>query len=258
MKKQHFEIEFPDDKVIDEQVQLIVSKGLQPNQSFFASLKGMYYQIGMKYLFHDATEIIFMVLISIAILIFIGIDIGQSLNQNGVVYSIIFILSPILYLVMVSTSYFNTKQNQTLEIEMTCKYNISQVAAFRMFIFSMMSILGNLFFILIIAFVNPAINVILAFMISTTSLFLFSTLFLYVITKVKTKKVNYIFGISWILLNLLLYKFSFEFYHLFLKNLPIYVYGIITIICTLLYANHLNKLLSFKNNERVMYHVDNT
>ena len=59
MSKHRVEIDFPDEIIIESQIQKIVSEGIIPRESFYRYLKNMYRKIGLRHIFHDATEIAF-------------------------------------------------------------------------------------------------------------------------------------------------------------------------------------------------------
>ena len=95
MDKNESYIDFPNDDEIKIQISAIISKGLKPKQSFFSYLKNMYKQIGIKNLFHDITEIVFVVLLVLSILVFITISFKTKNIYSGTIYSFIFIFSPV-------------------------------------------------------------------------------------------------------------------------------------------------------------------
>src|SRR5699024_9044638 len=84
----------------------------------------------------------------LSILIFSVMSVGEYESAHDKsIYAFIFTSSPIMYLAMSLFSFLNAKQNGTYGLEMTCKYDMYQVAAFRMLVFSVISILINLVFI---------------------------------------------------------------------------------------------------------------
>jgi len=253
MDKYDSYIDFPNDDVIKVQISSIVSKGLKPRQSFLSYLKGMYKLIGIKNLFHDITEIVFVVLIVLSILIFITISSKNSMNiDNGSIYSFIFMFSPILYLAISLISFINTKQKGTFEIEMTCKYNVYQLAAFRMLAFSVFCIIFNVSILFLVSSLYKQIDFLQAFMISVTSLFLFSIIFLYVNINIKSKVIKYFLLLGWVIMNLGVSIFSKEIYAMFLEKIPFYVYLPVTVICLWAYINNIKKLITFNNIEGVI------
>ncbi|HBF77238.1 MAG TPA: hypothetical protein DEF85_09385 [Clostridiaceae bacterium] len=226
----------------------IVEKGIKPKVSFFSYLRDMYKKVGFKNIFHDISEIIFIVLITLFTLCFAAIIIKDNdYIEVWQIYSFIFVVSPILYLLISFFSFFNTKQNGTYEVEMICKYNIYQLSALRMFIFSIVSILCNSILIFMFFIVNEEINLLRALAISITALFLFSSVFLYVLLNTSHKITKYFMIAGWIIINLALMISKNNYYNVLLTQLPIYVHLGLTISCIYLYIKSLKKLINFRS-----------
>lgn len=248
MDKNKLYVDMPDESTIKAQVEEIVAKGLKPKESFYSRLKDMYKQIGLRYLFHDAMEIIFIILLVFTILMGSVVNIGAHDTGNGAgIYVFIFTVSPILYLAMSLLSFLRAKQSGTYEIEMTCKYDMYQVAALRMFIFSIICILFNLAFVYGVVAMHEQIDFLQAFMISVTSLFLFSTVFLSVISRLRSRLAKYFIVVGWVLINIALRIFRLEFYSKFLGRISIYVYLLVTSICIYTYIKKLKRLINMKS-----------
>ncbi len=246
-------IDMPDEKTIVKEIDIILSKGLEPKVSFYSYLKNMYRQIGIKYLFRDGLEIIFIILLAFSIFTFVIIE-GNiyDIQKAEGIYACLFIVSPILYLIMSVLHFVDAKQNKTYEIEMTCKYNIYQISAFRMLSFSIICILFNFIFVYIIAYKYTEINFIKAFIISITSLFMFSVVFLFTMMKFKSKVIKHTIVIAWIIGNLALYISNINFYVNLLNNISLYMWCAVTIVSLFIYLINLKKLISFSNPEEVI------
>jgi hypothetical protein len=160
--------------------------------------------------------------------------------------------SPILYLAVSSVAFINTKQRGTYEIEMTCKYNIYQLAVFRMLVFSIFCIIINVSALGLVFVFYKQINLLQALMLSITSLFLFSTTFLYVIFKIHSKYTKYFMVFIWMLANIWAAIFSSELYNMFLNKIPVYVYLAVITVCACAYIRNLKTLITFKNVEGVI------
>ncbi|MBP1993635.1 hypothetical protein [Paenibacillus eucommiae] len=248
-----FPIDFPDDSTIEAQIKSIVTKGLAPKESFYSYLKNMYGQLGFKYMFRDITEIIFALVLGFLILLFVAIGTHYSLAfRIDAMYSFIFIFSPVLYLITSIIFFIQKKNRVNYEVEMTCKYNIYQLAAFRMLVFSLICMALNAILIYFIMASFHQINFLYALMLSAASLFLFSTAFLYTIIRMSSSIAKYGLTIGWMLLNLLLFTFNTEQYTLFLSSLPIYVYVVIAAVCFFFYIKHLKKLITFRSTGGVV------
>ncbi|BBI31263.1 hypothetical protein [Cohnella abietis] len=253
MDREPFTIDFPDDSIIEAQIKIIVKEGLVAQESFYSYLINMYRQLGFKYLFRDITEIIFALSLGFFVLLFVAFEAHYNpAITSDFVYAYIFILSPLLYL-LTSVLFFIQKKNRVnYEVEMVCKYNVYQLAAFRMLAFSLICMILNAALIYFITVSFQQISFFYALMVSTTSLFLFSTAFLYMIIRISSTIAKYGLTIGWVLLNLLLLNFSTELYTLFLSKLPIYVYVVIAVTCFPLYIKHLKKLITFRSTGGVI------
>ncbi|MCD3351940.1 hypothetical protein G8V03_13195 [Clostridium botulinum D/C] len=253
MDKEKFYIDMPDQITIQNEINIILDKGLKEKQSFYKYIKIMYKQIGLNNLFHDAIEIIFVGLVAFGIFISIILQ-GQEMSCMKVnkIYVFIMIISPILYLGLSLISFISTKERGTYEVEMTCKYNLYQLAVFRMLIFSIVSIFFNVVVIGTIVIKYKEINFIRAFMISSTSLFLFSYLFLYLVLKIPSRVTKYLVIIGWIFINSILCFVNIDLYMNILMSLPIVVYAAVTFTCVYFYIKKLKELIKFTSIKGVM------
>lgn len=246
MDKETFHIDIPDFNEINIEIEKIVEKGVKPKKSFFKYLKDIYKNIGFRYLFHDINELIVLTVIMICVFTFVGSVIGSNAIKEENLYKFIFLVSPLIYLLTSLFAFFNTIEKGTFQVEMTCKYNLYELAAIRMFVFSIISILVNSISIIWIFIINGQINVIRALVISITSVFLFSTIFLYMITKISSTVTKYIVIFSWIIVNLVLGYCFDKFITMVLLSVPIYIHLIISAICIYFYIKNLNKFICLR------------
>src|SRR5699024_8156327 len=77
MDKNRLYIEMPDESEVKAEIDAILAKGLQPKESFYARLKNIYKEVGLRHLFHDAVELMFIILIVLSILIFSVMSVGE-------------------------------------------------------------------------------------------------------------------------------------------------------------------------------------
>ncbi|WP_055669509.1 hypothetical protein [Desnuesiella massiliensis] len=248
MDREKFHVDIPDEITVKKEIDIIVEKGMKPKESFCTYIKNMYKLIGVKYLFHDAIEIIFVILLFAFILSTLVINKELwSYQPKGSIYAFIVIVSPLLYLAISLLSFINTKQKGTYEIEMTCKYNLYQLAAFRMLVFSVLCILFNVALVGFISLMYAEISFLRALMISITSLFLFSTTFLYITLIMKSKITKFFVIGGWILINLFLCLSNIKSYINVLNTIPIYVYLVVTLLCIYGHIKRLKNIMSFRS-----------
>lgn len=249
MKEDKLHIPMPDDSAIDRQISQIVSQGLVKKESFTSYLRSMVQQVGWRHLFSDRLELSFIVMIAIGLYsLFLIMPIHGDV-QN--LYAYIFLLSPILFLAFSIYTYMNKTQNDTYDVEMVCKYNVYQVVAFRMLVFSVSTMVLNTIAIAFLAIQYEEIHFIRAFMISGTSLFLFSIILSLALMKRRTKGIVSMTITVWLLGNNILRSVDNEFYNGMLIHLPVFIYAIVLLGCLIMYINYLKKLLIFKQTEGV-------
>ncbi|MGL5694421.1 MAG: hypothetical protein ACRCXA_10100 [Peptostreptococcaceae bacterium] len=242
-----FNIEMPDDLDIKNQINIILDNGLPSKQSFYMYIKDMYKTIGLKNLFHDLSELIFIGVLVVSILAFSTYMIFRNeFVSTERIYSFIFMISPLFYLATNLFSYMNMKDNNTYEMEMICKFNLYQVASLRMLVFSVISIVLNT---IVVVALYERINVFRGMMISFTSIFLFSVLLLYLILKTRSYIAKGLVIVGWIMCNGTLMRWSEVRYFKFLESLPVFVYFVVTTVSVIIYIRNIQIVSSYKKIE---------
>ncbi|ALC91344.1 hypothetical protein AM500_17220 [Bacillus sp. FJAT-18017] len=253
MNKEKFTINFPDESEIRSEIRSIVQQGLPVKETFTSHLQKMYREIGFKYLFRDSTELVYIlsaVMLAIFYLAFSAERYFTAEVEN--LYAFIFIVSPVSFLACCMISFLKLKHAHTFELEMTCKYNVFQLAGFRMLVFGIVSFGMNTALIAAMTIFYTEINFISAFLISASSLILFSILYLLTLLKVKTTAGKIGFSALWLLMNLFILFFSKAFYFGLLSHIPIALYILIISAGLFIYANTLKKFISIKSPEGVL------
>ncbi|MBH0169078.1 hypothetical protein [Fictibacillus sp. 18YEL24] len=251
MEKQKFHIEYPTDLERKNQILSIVSAGLTKPKSFLSYLLEMYQQLGFRYLFRDATEILFTTCLALAVMLYGIFSLKSSLDMQDL-YSFIFTLSPIFFFALSSLFLVRALMKDTFSVEMTCKYHVFQLAAFRMLIFSLLTMLMNIALIIVLSFLFQSIQILDALLLSCSSLSLFSVLYLYALHHAKGPFATYLMMASWLLVNVLPATLNQNMYSMFLSHVPTYVYGVVLIISIVLYVKTLKKLIAFRGAEGVL------
>lgn len=231
----------------DIDIARIVDLGVKVKKPFFTYLKDMIQEIGFKNIFHDKNEIIFISLLVVAVLGFFMINITDNNSEISEIYRFIFVSSPILYIVILLFSLFNTKEKGTYELEMSCKYNLYQILALRMFIFSLISTVVNTIIILLVFIWKDNIDVLRAVCVSITGLFLFSSVFIYIALSSKREVSKLLLVGSWVATNIGIYFIDKKIYNDFLMKVPIYIHLIVTLICVIFYIKNLKRFINFRS-----------
>ncbi|MEK5038510.1 hypothetical protein [Sporosarcina sp. FSL K6-3457] len=249
MIKEKLHIPMPDERTIQLEIDQIVAEGVQQQQSFPSYLKSMVQQVGFKHLFADRLELVYITCTALIACMMIFFQVGPERLDVHELYGFIFLLSPILFVSFSAYTYVSKVRNATFEIEMSCKYNVYQVIAFRMLVFSAISIVVNTIVIVLLVFLYEDIQFLRAFMISLTALFTFSILFLYGMMKRRSTVAVASILTGWIVGNLLLRFSNYSLYTQMLVALPLFIYGLVLGGTFYIYLKYLGKLIHFKQTE---------
>lgn len=252
MNKEKFHIPMPDEKTIQVEIGKIVTAGLKPHRTLPSFLVEMYKTVGLKHLFVNKRDGIIITLTVMASLIFVLCQMAEADRiKEGDIYSVLFLVSPLLYLTLTLYDILYKHLNQTYEMEVVAKYNVYQIAAFRMLVFSIISILVNTVSILTVVGIQDNMSFMRAFMISMTALFIFSFLFLVALMRKRTSVIVFIVISGWIGLNIGFQLVNKQGYIDFLVHLPLLVYGVVLLISIVVYFMYLNKLVKYRLVEGV-------
>lgn len=257
MKKDFDDNDFINDESfienLDENIEDILDNGLKEKQGFFKFLKLINKELGFKNIFIDKSELIFIGLIFIITIILFGLRFNKSIDGDidfiykFKVYN--FIVAPIVYFIISSYSFISSKVNGTYELQATCKYNFYNITAIRMFVFSIVSILINMSIVLVMFLTKRNFNFIDTFIISATSLFIFSVLYIFILVYLKKALFKYVSIIVWVLGAIVIFSnINSSFGKIFL-DMPLYIHLLITIISIIVYMKNLTKLMKLKGGE---------
>ncbi len=243
MNKEKLEIPFPDEQKIQTEIKRIVKVSLKPRQSFLAYVIQLYKTIGLKYLFINRREGLLLCFSILVMMIYLSSAVTKTAQDETAVYLFLFLVSPLIFTSLSLYDYFYKRHYETIEVEMTTKLNLYQVTAFKMLIFSVISIFLNMFCITILSIVYEEIHFIKAILISTTALFLFSIIFLAALMKKQTgwQVIFVIFG--WVGFNITFIILQNHLYMNMLMTLPVFVYAAILIVSIIVYLQYLSKLV---------------
>lgn len=248
MNKEKYHIPPLDDQTIQNEVRMIVANGVQRKESFTSFMMNLYQEIGLRYLFMNRRDGIMISLSSMVLvtILFLLITDSTSVKEEQI-YALVFLISPLLYMALTVYDLLYKKYHGTYEVEMVAKYNIYQLAAFRMLHFSILSIVLNTVSIAFFVWMDDRIEFFRAFMISTTALFLFSIIFLMLFIRGRSGFAAIQIGIGWIVVNAVVYYLYDEAYKGFLTTAPIIVYAVVLFISFYVYILYLSRLIRMKS-----------
>lgn len=249
--KEKFEIHFPSENEIQSEVNQIVSKAMRHRQSFPLALLHLYQQIGLRNLLLHQCHTMGIIASALLTLIALLLLAGRSIHLTEQLYPYIFLISPILYIALSIHDYWYKRSDGTFELEMSAKYNLYQLTALRMLLFSVFSILGNTFVLTLMSFRFEELHILRAICISTTALFIFAIAFLAVLIKKQTMFSFILVLIIWTGMNITFMLLPNYQYAAFLTKLPTFIYGVVLSISLFVYLQYLKKLVRLKPEEGV-------
>lgn len=238
---------------IDENIEGILDKGLKEKPGFFKFLMSANKELGFNNIFNDKSELIFIALILSITVIFFGIRFNKSMSSDAdFIYKFKaynFTVSPIIYFIICSYSFINSKLNGTYEIQATCKYSFYNITAIRMFVFSIVSVLINMSIILSMYLLKRNFYVIDMFIVSAASLFIFSVLYILILIYFKKSMYKYFALLGWFLVSIItIFKVNNYWVKLFL-DMPLYIHLLITITFIVVYMKNITKLMKVKRGD---------
>ncbi|WP_297632166.1 hypothetical protein [uncultured Clostridium sp.] len=239
--------DFEDIDIPDLEIDEIIEEGIVEKQGFFKHMKILYKNLGGKVIFIDRKEISILSIILTVIMFLLGYTLSKENNLSNL-YGAIFILSPVMYLIISLYGVIKAKENNMLEIEKTLKYNLYQIATFRIFVFSILTGIINIFVIGIMSILEKDVQFIRLSIISVASIFIFSSILLLILLKIRKKIIRYGCIVSWSLLNLWIGIFNEKIKEFIFIKLPIGIHIIIGIIALVVFINALEKLTNIKRD----------
>ncbi|GAF18038.1 hypothetical protein JCM19046_2582 [Bacillus sp. JCM 19046] len=245
-------IPYPENEQKKGEINRIVSQGLIKNTSFLTAIKEMYRHLGFKYLLTSWMESAIL-LLTFAFTVFLTILLSgfDRSETEQAFYAYVFLLSPIFFLSISMFHYAIRKSNETYEVEMVCKYNVYQLIGYRMFFFSAVAIVLNTCFIGVVLTQTSHISFSRAVILSITSLFLFSALFLFALFKRRTLTYVLVVVGVWVIGNVSFGLFFQDVYLYVLTQLPLVVHMTVFLVMFVIYCYYVKRLLHFQQKEGV-------
>lgn len=240
--------DFEDMDISDLDIDEIVEEGIVEKQSFFKHMKILYKTLGKDIIFIDKKEILIISSILTIVMFILGYGLSKE-NNLSTLYGAVFVFSPLMYLIISLYGIIKSKENNMLEIEKTLKYSLYQIATFRIFVFSILTGIINIFIIGIMSILEKDIQFIRLSIISVTGIFVFSSILLLILLKVRKKIIRYGFIFTWILLNLWIGIFNEKIKEFIFIKLPIGIHIVIGIIGIFIFIKSLGVLTNIKRDK---------
>ena len=120
----------------DNAINAILEMGLTPPVSMWAYLRDMYKHLGLRNIFWESLPAI-AISVCVAALYATFLIQFASGNADWNLYSLLFMMSPILFICLTLSADFAERCSGLYELKMTCKYTIRQIATLRLLCFSL-------------------------------------------------------------------------------------------------------------------------
>ncbi len=233
------------DKAIDD----IIQNGLQKPKTLYAMLRDVIVNVGIKNVFAGMGSmiIIFFLTLFLGVILFFVLITGDagymSIKENNRIIVSVFTLSPFVYVFLNVISYLEEKKSNTYEVIETCLYNVPILLGLRTFLFSVFTLIFNLFFLIFYCNTQNGLSLFTLIGVSACSLLLSSLINLEIMRK-KDKKVLYIMAsVLWLILNVSLYIFVKGCYGYILSLIPPVIYYIISIGMLVIFLKKIKRLM---------------
>ena len=225
-------IPYPDEKRISEAVQSICDQAVPEQETVRSFLKNMTRSLGFRNIFRGTLD---SALLTLTVCLLVG---GGSLyalleapNGPALAAGAAFALSPLMLLVLFSLLTWKGRTDSLYAIQMTCKYTLHHLTAYRVFAASLLNIGFNGIYVLLLhRFLQISFFSILC--ISLSALFLFALLLIRII--LHTPSAFGVLGLcaGWLAVNGGLFWAIPEAYRAFLQAVPVGVW----LVTVLLFA----------------------
>lgn len=245
-------IDFPDGQQIQRSVDVICDKGIQKPETCFSFIKNMTKNLGIEKILHGMYSVFFICFLIMAVIYSVlSYQIRNIPNAENFVYLSAFSTSPLLFSLLSLLSYVKEKSSDTFLIKMTCKYTFFHLMAYRMFVFSLLSVITNSFYIVFSA-VKLQISVISVLSISLSALFVYSACLVLCLIRFSSVKAPVLLSVLWCLILLSFFVFQTKIFINIIKAVPVVIWVIIAVVSAVVYLKHLPQI-SFKGRNIYAY-----
>ena len=140
-------IEYPTMEEMNQSIQTIITRAYPKRENVFLYMYRLYRQIGLEVLMHGV-KCLFVAMIALyAVLIVVQ----QGMEKHGQIdsYMQMAMLSPLIFQLVLGLAVVNEREQNTYEVQQTCKYTIYHIQALRMVLTGVFSLIMNLMEMLI-------------------------------------------------------------------------------------------------------------
>lgn len=245
-------IEYPAPEEQRAAIRQITKAGMAHRRSLFTGIAELYRNLGFRVIFRDMADVVFISAMAAGIILFYLLENFRVLrDRNDEAYAILFMVAPLIYLLLCLLGFWKEKMSGTYDVKMSCKYTVCHLMAFRMLVFSCICILMNLAAVGIFFTAGIVTDFWQAFLVTASSLFLFSVLLLWSLFYGKGMAAPTLTAAAWIPANLLISVLFQHGYSRFLQEMPLCLHIAVTLLLACLYCAGLRRLIS-EQKEKIL------
>ena len=234
-------IEYPTMEEMNQSIETIITRAYPKRENVFLYMYRLYRQIGLEFLMHGVKCLFVAMMALYAVLIVVQ----QGMEELGQIdsYMQMAMLSPLIFQLVLGLAVVNEREQNTYEVQQTCKYTIYHIQALRMVLTGVFSLIMNLIFCLL-SYGNKGTDTLLHMLFwNVTVLLTYSLLYLILLMQsVQVIKQFVLYGV-WVLGN---YFFAsiFPKAYLFLVNqLPLFLHVILWMILLVVWTAKMKQYL---------------
>ena len=234
MKNDKFEIKYPKDEIIKEQIQLIIDQSIPVKQSLWNEWKDLLFGPGFKIIFYQFYSSILGGLLTYLFLLMAVLHIATYVNHEEYLIIMLFPLFNLLY----SLFAYYLEDKEIHELKQSFKYSFTYITSLQMFYMSIVSMILNTF-----SMSMMKLNYLLKIgMIGFSSIFIFALLSLVLYQHYQSIHRIGRLLIIWISTCLLLSQYGDGLGYLLFEIIPITIHVLVLILSFISYVLYIRKV----------------
>lgn len=244
-------IEYPTPEEQRAAARNIVKAGMPRRRPLAAEVADLCRSLGFGVVFRDMADVVFLSAMA-AVCIFISLAENFSHSSDpDQAYELLFAMAPSVYLLLCLLGFWKERMSGTYDVKMSCKYTVCHLTAFRMLVFSCACIVMNLAAVGILFAAGLVTDYWQAFLVTASSLFLFSVLLLWSLFRGRGLAAPTLTAAAWVPVNLLLGALFGGGYGRFLREMPLWLHLTVALMLACLYCRGIGRLIS-EQKERIL------
>ncbi len=237
------EVEYPSETEIKRSIEYICDCCVGKKKNIFSLIKDMTESLSVKNVLYGVGDVIIIGLVlSDSMYYALYLYLRNMPNSEEKVYLLTFITAPISFLILFLLSFIKEKKSNVFVVKMTCKYTVYHLLVYRMILFSLLSVLLNTLYIVLVCY-EFDIQIITLLSISLSELFIYSSLLVMLLLKFSAVKSIVTLTVPWCVFGFVLYRYQSSYLIDILNSVPVLVWLVIICSCIIVYLNKLPQIV---------------